>query len=187
MEAETRPRGNPVRRFFFFIFAVAVAFGAGFGWQYREASRLRHELAHLQAELELQVLETSLTDAVIATLQGSYEEARTAASFFFTALQTHVSGQEAEASPDFQRILSVRDDCITALSRSEPRAGDLLRSVMQDFATATGRPERVFPQSRPVPTESLPGTPGVTDSVAPPSEGELPAGMADSVLDTIRG
>jgi hypothetical protein len=180
------PRRSPIKSPLVLLIAVGLAFGVGFGWQYLEASKLRRQLQAAQEQSQVQGLETTLTDVAIATLFGSYEEARTGASAFFTDLQTHVSNLGSEAPPQFESILGRRDQLITALSRSEPGAKALVDQMINDFSEATGRPTRSFPMGQEQEHGPSLVPEGGPDTVQLPQPGEE-AQRPNTVADTVRG
>lgn len=119
---------------------IAVAFSAGFLWQFVEARSARAERDELRREVALQALSVQLAAGVIQAGVGSYEEARVLMSDFFTDLQDDMESAPAEATGDLRAILSQRDTVITALSRSDPEANELLRRIFARYQTATGGP-----------------------------------------------
>lgn len=138
-------RGGGARRFFWFLVAILLAFGAGFAWQWWEAQEVRADLQETEARadslelrLAFQELGNTLATAVMQTTYGNYEPGRQAASEFFTGLQQQAPSAPAGQGRGIQAVLAERDATITALSRSDPQARDMLANLFIQYRRATG-------------------------------------------------
>lgn len=129
------------------ILAIIIAFGVGYGWQYTKAMELQKELKATRARLQVQKLYVELGQTAFEAQRGNYEEARRDASGFFTALQSAVDSMNADQRAPFEPILAQRDNVITALSRANPDAADMLSGL---FARIRGQ----APPAMRVPAES---------------------------------
>ncbi|MGH7482945.1 MAG: hypothetical protein ACRELV_12390, partial [Longimicrobiales bacterium] len=149
MEPQSRveqpTRSGRAKRALWMAAAIVVAFLAGFLWQYMVASGAQAELASTQRQLTFQRLESTLAAAAIAAHRGTFESARRLASDFYTGLQQSAGGAPTEASDELRAILAERDATITLLSRSDPRASEVLDQQYVRLRIAIGGPERAMP------------------------------------------
>jgi len=129
------------------IIAIIIAFGAGYGLQYTRVMDLQKQLAAARGELEVQKLYVQLGQTAFEAQRGNYEAARREASAFFTALQAAVDSMTVEQKAPFEPILAQRDNVITALSRANSDAADMLSGL---FARIRGE----APPSMRTPAES---------------------------------
>lgn len=113
-----------------------LAFAIGFGWQFARAERLERELEEARRDLVFEQLESTLGAAAVEAMRGSHETARQLTSEFFTGLQQNVSRVPPDVREEMQAILAQRDSLITALSRSDPQAGDLLARLFVRYRLA---------------------------------------------------
>ena len=125
--------------------AALVAFAAGSLWQYGSARPDVARLETVEHDLTLQRLEGTLGTATIEAMRGSHEIARQLASDFFTRLQSHYPNAEPPQQQAFQEILAGRDLIITALSRADPQAGNMLAQLFMRYRITLGEP--VGPES----------------------------------------
>ncbi len=154
------------------ILAIIIAFGVGYGWQYTKVLQLRKDLAATRAQLEVQTLYVELGQTAFEAQRGNYEQARREASSFFTGLQTAVDSMVPDQRTPFEPILAERDNVITALSRANPDAADMLSGL---FARIRGE----APPAMRVPAESTarpaPATAQPTPAAAQPDT--IPPGL----------
>jgi hypothetical protein len=136
--------------------AILAAFLIGFLWQYLRAQAADAELRSTRAELEFVRMETLLANAALAAFAGNHEVGRQWASDFFTRLQGRVGAIRGEARAELDEVLAHRDAAITALSRADPRAGELLYTLHDRFRQALGRPPLSLPVLAPGPAERDP-------------------------------
>ena len=142
LKTEPQPAAGPDRRkkrgrgaLWAFI-AVVIAFGAGFLWQYFEASRVRSELADTEQLLRVERLRVQLARAAIAAQAGEYEAARRQMSTLFEALDNEAPTLPENVQRGAERLLSMRDDIITGLSRANPEMARVLFRMLDRLETA---------------------------------------------------
>lgn len=87
-----------------------------------------------RARLRVSQMQNRLATAAIDARRGEYEQARTAASDFFTALRAEVDREQGGALIGQQHnnlpaLLSERDEVITLLARGDPAAADRLTNL----------------------------------------------------------
>lgn len=121
------------------VLAVAIAFLAGFGWQFYEASTVRGELSVVEQELALERLRVHLGQAAMSAQSGDFERARQQMSTFFSQLQQTSDAVDPEIQGIADDFLSMRDQVITALSRSNPEYGAVLYGMHQRLSAAIDR------------------------------------------------
>jgi hypothetical protein len=131
--------------------ALLIAFLIGFLWQYLRARSTDAQLRATSTELEFVRMETLLANATMAAFAGSHEVGRQWASEFFTRLQRRTATIQGEARAALEEVLAQRDGAITALSRGDARAGELLFELHDRYRQAISRP----PLSLPVATPQL--------------------------------
>jgi hypothetical protein len=137
--------------------AMLAAFLIGFLWQYLRAQAADAHLRSTSTELEFVRMETLLANATMAAYAGNHEVGRQWASDFFTRLQRRVATIQGDARSELDEVLAHRDAAITALSRADPRAGELLYTLHDRFRQALGRPPLSLPVLAPGPAERDPG------------------------------
>jgi hypothetical protein len=171
-EAPRRARPRPGKRGILWgVIAVVIAFLIGFFWQFYQATTVRATLADTEQALVLERMRFQLANAALAAQGGRYEEARSEMSSFYN--RAHA---EQWALPDRLRtvtseFLTMRDDVITGLSRSNPEYAGVVFGMLQRFEEAMPDPRDpgVRDQGRqeptPAPAEAQRGTDGI-----PPTE-----------------
>lgn len=136
----TPPKRHSARRVVLWgLLAVVIAFGAGFFWQFYEASNVRGDLAVAQQELEMERLRVDLAQAALAAQAGDFERSRQQMSSFFGVLQERSATMPEEVRGVATDFLTVRDDVITGLSRSNPEYGAVLYRMHEDLSAAIDR------------------------------------------------
>jgi hypothetical protein len=151
--------------------AVLLAFGAGFGWQYYEAGLIRDELAQTRQELMVERLRVRLGQAAISAQNGDYEAARQRMSDFFTRLDASLADLPEAVARMGTDFLTVRDEVITGLSRSNPEYAGVLYNMLDRFRSVAGLEEQMTPAPPPAGEPTM--TPAETDTTPPMPE---PAG-----------
>lgn len=90
-----------------------------------------------QANLRISKMQNRLATAEINVRRGEYENARIAASDFFTDLRTEIDRNESvfdtEQRESIKPILGQRDDLITLLARNDPATGDRLADLYLNY------------------------------------------------------
>lgn len=92
-----------------------------------------------QRELRLSQMQNMIGSAVIDARRGEYETARQTASDFFTSLREQVDAQPYrsvlthEQREGLRNLMTVRDDIITLLARSDPSAADRLSNIYVSY------------------------------------------------------
>lgn len=142
------------------ILAIIIAFGVGYVWQYTKVLEVQKELASTRAQLQVQKLYVELGQTAFEAQRGNYEEARREASAFFTGLQSAVDSMAADQRAQFASILAERDNVITALSRANPDAADMLSGLFARIRGGAPPPMRVPAEStaQPAPATAQPDT-----------------------------
>lgn len=138
-----RPAGptEPVRKrmgtgMMWAALAVVIAFGAGFLWQFYEASTTRGDLEVAEQELAMERLRVSLGQAALAANTGNYESARQQMSTFYGQLQELSPAMTPQIRRVAEDFLTMRDDVITGLSRSNPEYSAVLYGMLETLNTA---------------------------------------------------
>ncbi len=104
-------------------------------WKLRETSR---NLAQVERQTTLALMQNTLASATIDALQGDYEFARQSVGDFFTALQTEIDKEKDSVFSPAQieagrLLLDRRDEVITLLARGEPSAVNWLVALYNDY------------------------------------------------------
>lgn len=115
------------------VVLVVLAFAGGFLWQFYEASTVRDQLTAAEQELALERLRVHLGQAALAAQAGNYEPARRQMSTFFTQLQEEAPAMPPQVQSLAQDFLSMRDEVITGLSRSNPEYAGVLYGMLEQF------------------------------------------------------
>lgn len=120
---------------------LVVAFLLGFVPMWLSARERRRQLGETQKSLRLAVMQNELASAVIDARRGEYEQARRAASNFFTAVRDEMDRQQdaaisAEQAAALRPVLAERDEIITLLARSDPASADRLTQLYLAFRSA---------------------------------------------------
>lgn len=121
------------------IVLTIIAFAVGFLWQFYEATTAREELSAVEQELEVERLRIHLGQAALAANSGDFEAARTQMSSFFTQLQDQAPAMPAEVRSVGDDFLTMRDEVITGLSRSNPEYAAVLYGMVEDLGEAIAR------------------------------------------------
>jgi hypothetical protein len=133
------PKDRRVHRFATIATAVFFAFILGFVPMWLTARSRGGERDTAQLALRRAGIENTLAAAAIYAARGEYEEARVAASAFYTDLQAEIGradsgfGASREA---LQGILAGRDDMITLLARSDPAVAERLSTTYVAYREA---------------------------------------------------
>ena len=103
---------------------------------------LKDELRETRRELRRSQIQNTLGSAAVDARRGEYEEARQAASRFFTDVGSELDKPTDSALTDKEKsqiapALSGRDDIITLLSRSDPAATERLSDLHVAYRRAT--------------------------------------------------
>jgi len=96
-----------------------------------------------QRSLRVSQMQNRLASAAIDARRGEYEQARNAASDFFTNLRTEVDRTQDRALTTDQNtraetILATRDDIITLLARNDPASVDRLSDAYVAYRESFG-------------------------------------------------
>ncbi len=135
-------KNRQVHRFGVYATVLLGAFLLGFLPMWLTSRTRAAERDAAQQELRVAHIENSLAAAAIQASRGEYENAREAASTFYTNLQAELgrtdSGMAASSRGALQAILAERDQIITLLARSDAAAADRLTSAYTAFRQAVG-------------------------------------------------
>ncbi|MDQ4121181.1 MAG: hypothetical protein M3209_07025 [Acidobacteriota bacterium] len=121
--------------------ALLVAFLLGFIPMWLRSRDNANQLAQAQIEQKRLKIESTLAGAALNARRGEYEQARQAASDFFTSLRAEADNANNSAfssaqRESFQSVLARRDEIITLLARNDPAASDHLSEIYFSFKQA---------------------------------------------------
>lgn len=125
------------RRLLWTVLAVVLAFLVGFGWQYYRAMGIEESLEATERELAVERLRLGLAQATLAAQTGEFEIARREMSEFFNSAQEQLGELPPDLQQTLREILTMRDDVITGLSRSNPEYAGVLYGFLDRFRSAT--------------------------------------------------
>lgn len=154
------------------IVLLIIAFGAGFLWQFYAATTAREELSAVEQELEVERLRIHLGQAALAAHAGNFEAARSQMSGFFSTLQEKSQAMPGEVRLVAEDFLTMRDEVITGLSRSNPEYAAVLYGMVEDLGEAIARSRG---------EAAPPATPPVGEG--PSAPGAQPSGSGTGELD----
>ena len=138
-EARTRTRGPMRSRVMIYAAVLLAVFLAGLLPMWLSARRSDKALEAAQRDLRLSRLENNLLSAAVESRRGEYENARSAASNFFTTLREQVDlvSEQADLTAaqreSLRPLLNQRDDLITLLARNDPASADRLAEMYGSF------------------------------------------------------
>jgi hypothetical protein len=140
-EKQPKPAKTPfsIRRAVIYAVLVLVAFLLGFIPMWLKCRECSNNLSQAGHYLSLARIENTLASASIEARRGDYEPARQAASSFLTSLWAEAGkGADDSALSQAQReglqpVLSLRDEIITLLSRSDPASADRLSDLYMSY------------------------------------------------------
>jgi biopolymer transport protein ExbB/TolQ len=128
----------PLRRIVIYAAVLLVVFLLGLIPMWLKAGERASDLAAAQRELRLLQMQNTLASAVIDARRAEYEQARQAASNFFTSLSSEVDRASESALTQPQRekvtpLFTERDELITLLARSDPASADRLSNLYVSY------------------------------------------------------
>lgn len=129
---------SPARRIVIYAAVLVFVFLLGLIPMWLKASEHAGNLAATQRELRLLQMQNTLASAVIDARRAEYEQARQAASNFFTSLSSEVDKASDSALTQPQRekvtpLFTERDELITLLARSDPASADRLSNLYVSY------------------------------------------------------
>jgi hypothetical protein len=142
MNEEKQPKPvtttSSVRRVVIYAVLLLVVFLLGFVPMWLKFRECSSSLSQAEHHLSMARLENMLSSAVIDARRGDYEPARQAASNFFTTLRAETDRGDDSALSQTQReelqpMLTLRDEIITLLARSEPASADRLSDLYVSY------------------------------------------------------
>ena len=142
MTEDVRPEpikpARPARRIVIYAAVLVFVFLLGLIPMWFKASEHAGNLAATQRELRLLQMQNALASAVIDARRAEYEQARQAASNFFTSLSSEVdrASDSALTQPQREKVLPLfteRDELITLLARSDPASADRLSNLYVSY------------------------------------------------------
>ncbi|MER3428155.1 MAG: hypothetical protein C4334_08645 [Pyrinomonas sp.] len=133
--------GSGWKRVALYAAALLAAFLLGFVPMWLSARECDRQLGETQKRLRLATMQNELGSAVVDARRGEYEQARRAASNFFTAVRDEMDRKQDTAFSEAQAealrpVLAQRDEIITLLARSDPAAADRLTELFLAFRNA---------------------------------------------------
>ncbi len=138
---------NPfARKVIIYGTVLIAAFLIGFIPMWLSARSCSDNLSDTQNQLKAAQMRNTIATAAIDARRGEYEPARQAASDFFTNLRTEMESDENTVLTQSQRervrpLLSIRDEIITQLARSDPAAADRLSTFYTSYVKAIDPPQ----------------------------------------------
>lgn len=117
-----------------FLALLFVAFMLGFIPMWLVKRTVAIERDAVVQELRASQLQNNLGSSMVGARMGEYEQARVAASSFFTDLRDEIDRQDDAAFNERQKqslqpLLAERDEIITLLARSDPAAVERLTNL----------------------------------------------------------
>lgn len=128
-----------LNRILIYAAVLLVVFLLGFVPMWLKARSAASDRDTVQRELRLCRLQGGLATAVINARRGEYEQARQAASEFFTNLYTQVDAANSNSDLTSQQrdalrpLLNDRDNLITLLARNDPASADRLSDLYVSY------------------------------------------------------
>ena len=134
------PKDRRVQRFATTTTVVFAAFILGFAPMWLIARTRAGERDAAQQTLRVKEIENNLAVAAIHARRGEYEDARVAASAFYTNLQSELerpdSGFSVTSRRSLQGVLTQRDEIITLLARGDAAAAERLATTFIAYRRA---------------------------------------------------
>src|SRR5688572_19062628 len=135
------PKDPRVQRFATMATVAFSAFILGFTPMWLSARTCAGERDAAQQAVRVADIENALAAAAIRARGGEYEIARTAASAFYTSLQSEVDRPDSEfpatSHPSLRGLLADRDVVITLLGRRDAAAAERLATTYVAYREAT--------------------------------------------------
>lgn len=133
-KSEVENAESPIwKRFTIYAVFLLIAFLLGLIPMWLSERETSEQRDAAQTNLRLSTMQNRLASAAINVRRGEYEEARLAASNFFTDLRSEIDRRESafsnEQKEGVKPILAQRDDLITLLARNDPSTGDRLAEM----------------------------------------------------------
>lgn len=132
--AETRT-GSTLRNY---LLAFVVGLLIGFLPMWFMARTRGQERDAAQSALRVQQLQNRLGSATIDARRGDYEQARIAASDFFSNLRSELDRNDKSDLPpathdNLKTLFDNRDEVVTLLARSDPASADRLSDLYVNY------------------------------------------------------
>ena len=119
---------------------MLLAFLVGYIPAWLSASGYEYERNVLENQARVHSIRHTLASAIVHADRGRFDDARTEASNFFSALRAEYddgsSALDPKAKEDIGKMLARRDDVITMLARGERAGADMLADWHFYFETA---------------------------------------------------
>ncbi len=134
---------SPLKRIGIYAVIVLGIFMLGFLPMWFTARERANERDAARRELRVRQMQNRLASAALDARRGEYEQARTAASDFFTDLRAETDRTQdraltAEQIERTRATLAARDDLITLLARNDPASADRLSDAYIAYRDALG-------------------------------------------------
>lgn len=134
---------SPLKRIGIYAVIALGVFLLGFLPMWLTARARADERDEARRQLRLSQTENRLASAALDARRGEYEQARNAASDFFTSLRAEIDRTQDRALTAQQverahAALTTRDDVITLLARSDPASADRLADLYVAYRKALG-------------------------------------------------
>lgn len=141
----TRERSgtSPLKRIGIYAAIALGIFLLGFLPVWLTAREHANERDEARRQLRLSQLQNRLASAALDARRGEYEQARSAASDFFTSLRAETDRTQdraltAEQVDRARALLASRDDQITLLARNDPASADRLADAYNAYRNVLG-------------------------------------------------
>ncbi len=142
-QTSAKNQSSAVKRIGIYAAILVAVFLLGLIPMWLSARERSSERDAAQRSLRVSRMQNRLASAAIDARRGEYEQAREAASDFFTNLRTEVDRTQDRALTTDQNtraetILATRDDIITMLARNDPASVDRLADAYVAFREGFG-------------------------------------------------
>ncbi len=142
-QTSTKNQSSALKRIGIYAAILVAVFLLGLIPMWLSARERSSERDAAQRSLRVSQMQNRLASAAIDARRGEYEQAREAASDFFTNLRTEVDRPQDRALTSGQNmraetILATRDDIITLLARNDPASVDRLSDAYVAYREGFG-------------------------------------------------
>ena len=142
-DAARKNQTSTLKRIGIYAAILVAVFLLGLVPMWLSARERSSERDAAQRSLRVSQMQNRLASAAIDARRGEYEQARNAASDFFTNLRTEVDRTQDRALTTDQNtraetILATRDDIITMLARNDPASVDRLSDAYVAYRESFG-------------------------------------------------
>ncbi len=142
-QTSAKNQSSTLKRIGIYAAILVAVFLLGLIPMWLSARERSSERDAVQRSLRVSQMQNRLASAAIDARRGEYEQARNAASDFFTNLRTEVDRTQdraltTEQNTRAEKILATRDDIITLLARNDPASVDRLSDAYVAYREGFG-------------------------------------------------